>query len=37
VEALIEIKKRSDEIKGYRITWEPKILRHFTAKLEPLK
>jgi len=36
VEALIEIKKRSDEIKGYRITWEPKILRHFTAKLEPL-
>ncbi len=37
VEALIEIKKRKDEIKGYRITWEPKILRHFTAKLEPLK
>lgn len=37
VEALIEIKKRKDEVKGYRITWEPKILRHFTAKLEPLK
>jgi len=36
VEALIEIKKRKDELKGYRITWEPKILRHFTAKLEPL-
>lgn len=37
VEALMEIKKRKDELKGYRITWEPKILRHFTAKLEPLK
>lgn len=37
VEALIEIKKRKDELKGYRITWEPKILRHFTAKLEPLE
>ncbi|WP_312653911.1 tryptophanase [Proteiniclasticum sp.] len=37
VEALIEIKKRKDELKGYRITWEPKILRHFTARLEPLE
>ena len=37
VEALVEIKKRKDQLKGYRITWEPKILRHFTAKLEPLK
>ncbi|MFA5577112.1 MAG: tryptophanase [Tissierellaceae bacterium] len=37
VEALIAIKKRADEISGYRITWEPKILRHFTAKLEPIK
>ena len=37
VEALIEIKKRKDSLKGYKITWEPKILRHFTAKLQPLK
>ncbi len=37
VEALKEIKKKKDTLKGYRITWEPKILRHFTAKLEPLK
>jgi len=36
VEALKEIKKRKDTLKGYRITWEPKILRHFTAKLEPI-
>jgi tryptophanase len=37
VEALVEIKKRKDSLKGYEITWEPKILRHFTAKLQPLK
>ena len=37
VEALIEIKKRKVSLKGYEITWEPKILRHFTAKLQPLK
>jgi len=36
VEALKEIKERKDTLKGYRITWEPKILRHFTAKLEPI-
>lgn len=36
VEALVEIKKRKDTLRGYKITWEPKILRHFTAKLEPL-
>ncbi|MBO1264077.1 tryptophanase [Proteiniclasticum sp. SCR006] len=37
VEALKEIKERKDTLKGYRITWEPKILRHFTAKLEPIR
>ena len=36
-EALIAIKKRASEVSGYRITWEPKILRHFTAKLEPIE
>ncbi|MGX6591725.1 tryptophanase [Cetobacterium ceti] len=36
-EALLEIKKRSSSIKGYKITWEPPILRHFQASLEPLK
>lgn len=35
--ALYNISKRADKVKGYRITWEPKVLRHFTAKLEPLK
>lgn len=36
-EALIAIKKRASEISGYRITWEPKVLRHFTATLQPIK
>lgn len=37
VEALKAIKERASEVSGYRITWEPEILRHFTAKLEPVE
>lgn len=36
-DALAEIKKRSDKLRGYRITWEPDVLRHFTARLEPIE
>ncbi|QQR99406.1 MAG: tryptophanase [Austwickia sp.] len=32
-EALSEVKQRADQVKGYEITWEPKVLRHFTSKL----
>lgn len=37
-EALISIKERAHEVKrGYKIVWEPPILRHFQAHLEPIK
>lgn len=35
-EALITIQQRADQVKGYEITWQPPVLRHFTAKLKPL-
>ena len=35
-QALIAIQNRAAAIKGYEITWEPSILRHFQAKLRPL-
>lgn len=37
VDALISIKERASEINGYEITWQPKVLRHFTSKLKPIK
>jgi len=37
VEALENIMKRRDEIKGYEILWQPPVLRHFTAKLKPVE
>ncbi len=36
-QALINIKKRASEVPAYRIVWEPPILRHFQAHLEPVK
>lgn len=37
VEALVEIKQRAHEIKGYEILWQPPVLRHFTSKLKPIE
>ncbi len=35
--ALIAINARRDTLPGYHITDEPPVLRHFTAKLEPVR
>ncbi|MGV8145536.1 MAG: tryptophanase [Alkaliphilus sp.] len=34
--ALTEIWKRRDMLKGFEFTYEPEVLRHFTAKLKPV-
>ncbi len=36
-DALINIKERAANVKGYKIVEEAPVLRHFTAKLVPLK
>ena len=36
VEAILRVHKRRNSIGGYRITSQPKFLRHFTAQFEPL-
>jgi tryptophanase len=36
-DALIEINKKADTIKGVEVVYEPKVLRHFTAKLKPVE
>jgi len=36
-EAVIEVAARRDALQGYRITYEPRFLRHFTARFEPVE
>jgi tryptophanase len=36
VECVESVLRKRDEIKGMRITYEPSVLRHFTAKFTPL-
>ena len=36
VETLRRIKSRSSELRGYTLTYAPELLRHFTARFEPL-
>ena len=36
VETLIQIASHRDQVRGYRFTYAPKLLRHFTARFEPL-
>ena len=35
-EVLEKLVKNKDNLKGYEITYQPKLLRHFTAKLKPM-
>ena len=37
IEAILEVNKRREQIRGYRITQQPVFLRHFTARFEPVK
>ncbi len=33
---IVEIAKKANTLKGYKITYAPELLRHFTARFEPL-
>lgn len=37
IEAIIEVYQNRDKLRGYRIVEEPPLLRHFTAKFEPIE
>lgn len=37
IEVVIEVFKNRDKLKGYKITYEAPMLRHFTAKFEPIQ
>jgi tryptophanase len=36
IEMFGELTAEKDRLRGYRITWQPEFLRHFTAHFEPL-
>lgn len=36
VEVFAELAAMKDSLRGYRITWEPNLMRHFTCKFKPL-
>jgi tryptophanase len=36
-DTIIQLSKKVDQLKGYRITYEPPLMRHFTARFEPLE
>ncbi len=36
IEAFGELVEKKDALRGFRITWEPKLMRHFSCRFEPL-
>ncbi|MHA1227979.1 MAG: tryptophanase [Candidatus Hodarchaeales archaeon] len=36
IDSIVDLYKHREEIKGMRITYDPGVLRHFTAKFEPI-
>ncbi len=37
IEVITEVYKRRNDLKGYKITYEAPMLRHFTARFEPVR
>jgi tryptophanase len=37
IEIIVEVFKNRGKLKGYKITFEAPLLRHFTARFEPIK
>jgi tryptophanase len=37
IEVITEVYKKRNDLKGYKITYEAPMLRHFTAKFEPIE
>ena len=35
-DVVARVKKRRKKVRGYRFTYAPKLLRHFTARFEPV-
>jgi tryptophanase len=35
-EGVLEVARLKDTLRGYRLAYAPKVLRHFTAKFEPI-
>ncbi len=36
-ETIAQVMRNADKYKGFKITWEPKILRHFTCHMKPIE